>query len=295
MSTSIRRTAVVAAAAVGLALAVPAGAAAQNVIPGDTLPPAPTLTNLPGVEAAISEVDRETGVVSGTFANNTGRDLTCTNPHPNPEMARGGTVSTVAVIEQSMDYYSRFRPTYPGAVDIEESLPLVGDLAIYGPLWPILQLIPTGSAAAFLAPEVAASAEITELQNHATARGLTGAIGVFTVNDGDTHNWQATLGRAGYGARDNDRLGALFVCREGDAQSQHYAFAGYEEIDEDEDTDNLPSGSLGGGSDSGSLGSLGSDGGDDNDNGNGGDGNDGDGGDGDSNGGDGNGAEGGDD
>ena len=284
MSTSIRRTAVVAAAAVGLALAVPAGAAAQNVIPGDTLPPAPTLTNLPGVEASVVEVDRETGAVSGTFTNNTGRNLTCTNPHPNPELARGGTVSTAAVIGQSMDYYSRFRPTYPGAVDIDESLPIGGGIAVYGPLWPILQLIPTGSAAAFLAPEVAASAEITELQNHATARGLTGAIGVFTVNDGDTHDWNTTLGRAGYGARDNDRLGALFVCREGDAQSQHYAFAGYEEVDEDEGTGNLPSGSLGGSSDSGSLGSLGSDGDDNGD----GDETGGDGGNGDGNGGDGN-------
>lgn len=293
MSTSIRRTAVVAAAAVGLALAVPAGAAAQNVIPGDTLPPAPTLTNLPGVEASVVEVDRETGAVSGTFANNTGRNLTCTNPHPNPELARGGTVSTAAVIGQSMDYYSRFRPTYPGAVDIDESLPIGGGIAVYGPLWPILQLIPTGSAAAFLAPEVAASAEITELQNSATARGLTGAIGVFTVNDGDTHDWNTTLGRAGYGARDNDRLGALFVCREGDAQSQHYAFAGYQEVDEeDEGNGTLPSGSLGGGSDSGSLGSLGSDGDDDNgdDNGDGDDDN----GDGNGDGGDGNGGEGGD-
>lgn len=271
MSTSIRRTAVAAAAAVGLALAVPAGAVAQNVIPGDTPPAAPTLTNLPGVEATVDAVDRETGAVSGKFTNNTGRNLTCTNPHPNPEMARGGTMSTESVIELSMDYYSRFRPTYPGAVDINESLPIGGDVKVYGPLWPILQLLPTGSAAAFLAPEVAASAEITELQTDATARGLTGAIGVFTVGDGVTHDWSATLGRAGYGARGDDRLGALFVCREGDASSQHYAFAGYQEVDEDEDTGTLPSGSLGGSSDSGSLGSLGSDGDDADGNGNGND------------------------
>lgn len=256
MSTSLRRTALAAAAAVGLALAAPAGAAAQNVIPGDMLPPDPTLTNLPGVEITVDAVDRGTGAVSGTFVNNTGRNLTCTNPHPNPELARGGTVSTAAVIEQSMDYYSRFRPTYPGAIDIDESLPIGGGVAVYGPLWPILQLIPTGSAAAFLAPEVAASAEITDLQNYATSRGLTGAVPVFTVNNGDTHDWASTLGRAGYGTRDNVGLGALFVCREGDAQSQHYAFAGYEDFDVEDNTGSLSGGSLGEGSGNGSLGSF---------------------------------------
>lgn len=264
MPVSLRRTAVAAAAATGLVVSGLATASAQNVIPGDTNPGQTIVTGRDGVAITVDAVDRVTGAVSGTFVNESGSNLNCTSPDANPDTVRGGTVSTAAVIDRSMDYYTRFQNTQPGQVTAGSSIPLLGQAGVDVPFWPLFQLLPTGSAAGSLSDGVSEGADIANANQDALMRGMVGRIGTFTVNNGVTNNWSTTLSPPSIGERGTDPLGVIFVCRVGAASGQHFAFAGYEDVPPPEPgTGSLDTGSLGsdegGAGSSGSLGSNGTD------------------------------------
>ena len=265
MHTSLRRSAIATAAAAGLVVSGLAAASAQNVIPGDTDPNQTIFTDRDGVTITM-EVDRESGEVSGTFTNEFGSNLNCTSPDQNPDLVRGGTVSTAAVIEDSIEYYRQFQNTQPGQIAAGSAIPLLGNAGIEVPFWPLFQLLPTGSAAGSLSDGVSAAAPIATAHQEALTRGMVGEIGTFSVNNGAApREWSTTLSPPSIGERGTDPLGVIFVCRVGNAAGPHYAFAAYEDVPPPEPgTGSLPGGSLGSeegnGSLSGSLGSEGNDG-----------------------------------
>lgn len=252
MSTSFRRAAVATTAVAGLALAIPGLAGAVNVIPGDTDQGLTIMTAQPGVTVTVDAVDRVGGAVSGTFVNDSGMNLNCTSPNPNPQLRRGGTVTTAEVVRNSVDYYSIFQSDKAGAIVAGSSIPLMGRVGVDVQFWPLLQLLPTGSAASYLSNGVAESAEIGRAYTDAKMHGMAGDVNTFTVNNGATFAWNTKLSPAAMGERGQDPLGALFVCRVGSETGQHYAWAGFEAVDPVDPVD--PStGSLG--SLTGSLGS----------------------------------------
>jgi len=271
MHISLRRSAVAAAAAAGLVVSGLAAASAQNVIPGDTDPGQTIFTGRDGVTITIDEIDRETGAVSGTFVNEFGSNLNCASPDANPDLVRGGTVSTAEVIEASIDYYTRYQSSQPGQIVAGSSIPLLGQAGIDVPFWPLFQLLPTGSAAGSLSNSVSEATEIANANRDALMQGMVGRIGTFTVNNGVTRDWSTTLSPPSIGERGTDPLGVIFVCRVGNAGGPHYAFAAYEDVPPPEPgTGSLAGGSLGSGeAGNGSSGSLGSNGqgGDDQDGG----------------------------
>ena len=228
MATTFSRAAVATTAAVGFALAGAGVAGAANVIPGDTDPGVTIITSQPGVTVTIDEVDRVTGAVSGTFVNESGSNLTCTSPNPNPNLQRGGTVSTATVVQDSLEYYTQFQSDQAGTVSAGSSVPLIGRVGVNVPFWPLLQLVPTGSLAGSLSDGTAEAADIVTAHTDAKLRGLVGDVSTFTVNNGVTRPWNTTLSPASIGERGDDQLGVIFVCRIGAATGQHYAWVGYE-------------------------------------------------------------------
>ena len=253
MSRSLRRAAIATAAVVGVAIATPGLAGATNVIPGDSDPGTKIITGHEGVTVDIESVDRETGVVSGTFVNESGLNLTCQSPNPNPNLNRGGTVTTADVALASRNYYTLYPEPDPASFNLGSNIIFVGNVGANADFWPLLQLVPTGSAAGFLSDSAAAAAEIGSAHRDAQVRGMVGHVDTFTVNNGQTHAWSTTLGQAATGARGTDPLGAVFNCRVGsNANADHFLWVGLEEVDEEEpSTGSL--GSLTGGS-SGSSG-----------------------------------------
>ncbi len=250
MLTPFRRVALATTAIAGLALTVPGIAAAQNVIPGDTDPGLTIVTGHPGTTVTFDAVDRVTGAVSGTFLNESGMNLNCTSTNPNPNLKRGGTVSTAEVIRNSLDYYKLFQSGQPGGINAGSSIPFIGRAGVDAAFWPLLQLLPTGSVG-LLSEGTAEATAIGNAHTEAKMHGMVGEVNTFTVNNGATHNWTATLSPASIGERGQDKLGALFVCRVGTA-GQNYAWAGYEAgAPPAPETGSLENGSV----DSGSLGS----------------------------------------
>ncbi|WP_107749410.1 hypothetical protein [Dietzia psychralcaliphila] len=262
MPSSLRRAAVATVAATGLVVSGLAAASAQNVIPGDTDPRQTIFTNRDGVTITIDGIDRETGAVSGTFANTFGSNLNCTSPDANPTTVRGGTVSTAEVVERSIDYYSRFQNTQPGQIQAGSSIPFLGQAGVNVPFWPLFQLLPSGSAAGSLSDGVSEAADIANANQDALMSGMVGRIGTFTVNNGATANWSTTLSPPSLGERGADPLGVIFVCRVGASAGPHYAFTAFEDVPPPEPgTGSLAEGSLGSGEGAtGSAGSLSSSG-----------------------------------
>ncbi|QCQ91028.1 hypothetical protein [Rhodococcus sp. SGAir0479] len=228
MATTFRRAAAATTAVAGLALAGAGVAGAANVIPGDTDPGRTIITSQPGVTVTIDTVDRATGAVTGTLVNQSGMNLNCTSPNPNPGLQRGGTVSAATVIRDSLDHYTRFQSDQAGAINAGSNIFLVGRAGVDIPFWPLLQLLPSGSLAGSLSDGTAESAEIANAHQDAKMRGLVGELATFTVNNGVTRPWSTTLSPAAIGERGKDQLGAIFVCRVGADTGQHYAWVGYE-------------------------------------------------------------------
>lgn len=228
MATTFRRAAVATTAVAGLALAGAGIAGAANVIPGDTDPGVTIVTSQPGVTVTIDSVDRTTGAVAGTFVNNSGMNLNCTAPNPNPNLQRGGTVSTATVVRDSLDYYTQYQSDQAGTIAAGSTV-LITKVGVNVPFWPLLQLVPTGSLSGSLSDGTAESATIANAHTEAKMHGLVGEVGTFTVNNGATKAWNTTLSPAAIGQRGTDELGAIFVCRVGtNANVPHYAWVGYE-------------------------------------------------------------------
>ncbi|MCL2533068.1 MAG: hypothetical protein FWE39_02790 [Nocardiaceae bacterium] len=266
MATTLRWAAAATTAVAGLALAGAGVAGAANVIPGDTDPGITIITSQPGVTVTIDEVDRTAGKVSGTFVNESGMNLNCTAPNPNPNLQRGGTVSTATVVRDSLDFYTRYQSDQAGTIAAGSTV-LITKVGVTVPFWPLLQLVPTGSLAGSLSDSTAESAAIDNAHTDAKMHGLVGEVGTFTVNNGATKTWSTNLSPAAIGERGTDELGAIFVCRVGTtANVPHYAWVGYESGQApapDTESGSLGSGSLGSSeqaSGSSGLGSVGSSG-----------------------------------
>src|SRR5699024_10400591 len=148
MSRSLRRAAIATAAVVGVAIATPGLAGATNVIPGDSDPGTKIITGHEGVTVDIESVDRETRLVSGAFVNESGMNLTCQSPNPNPNLNRGGTVTTADVAMASRNYYTLYPEPKPASFDLGSTI-LFTQVGANADFWPLLQLVPTGSAAGF--------------------------------------------------------------------------------------------------------------------------------------------------
>lgn len=242
MSAPFRRAAVATAAIAGLALSLPGLAGAQNVIPGDTNPGKTIVTGQPGVTVTLDEVDRVTGKVSGTIVNESGMNLNCQSANPNPNLNRGATVSTAEVVRASMSYYTLFQSGQSGGFNVGSSIPLMGPAGANAQFWPLLQLLPTGSVANYLSDGAKEAATIGNAHAEARQRGMVGELAIFNnFNNGQTRDWDVTLGPQSIGARGTDPLGVMFVCRVGNESGQHYAWAGYEEVEEVPDTGSLSS------------------------------------------------------
>lgn len=279
MSTSVRLKGLAAVtASVTLVLGSAGVASAQgNVIPGDRYDGRTAIVNTDLGDFTVTGVDRETGTVDLEFANNSDSSLRCEAPNPDPDNRPGSTVSTAPVIEAATEYYERFQVVPAGEIDINQSIPLLGGINIYAAFWPLLQLIPSGSAAQFMSDRVQLQATVVDGNRHATTSGLAGTTAPFTVNSGATWTGQVQLGPPSTSPRGEDMVGAIVVCGPGGTQGtqQLYAWSAFEEgwppADEgDGGTGSLDAGSLGGSSDAdGSLGtgSLGSSGDAGNDNG----------------------------
>lgn len=265
ISTRLRGLAAVAAGA-SLVVGAAGAAAAQNVIPGDRNDGRTAIVNSNDGDFAITNVDRETGLVSLRFVNNSTRSLRCEAPNQDETNRPGSTVSTVPVIAAATEYYQRFQVVPAGTLEVEFGLPLIGNLDIFAPFWPLLQLVPSGSAAQFLSDRVQLQSVIVEGHRSAATSGLAGTATPFTVAAGGTQVWDVQLNLPSVSPRGTDEVGAIIVCGPGGTQGnqQLYAWSAYEESevpDPDPDTGTVANGSLGSGeAGSGSAGSLGSNG-----------------------------------
>lgn len=291
MSTSARLKGLAAVtASAALVLSSAGVASAQgNVIPGDRYDGRTAIVNAASGEFTVAGVDRASGIVDIAFTNNSGGSLRCEAPNPDPNNRPGSTVSTAPVIEAATEYYQRFQVVPAGEIDIEQSIPLLGGINIYAAFWPLLQLIPSGSAAQFMSDRVQLQATIVDENRHAKTNGLTGTATPFTVDSGATWTGQVQLGPPSTSPRGENKVGAIVVCGPGGTQGnqQLYAWSAFEEgwpaADEGGgDSGSLDAGSLGssdnadGSLETGSLGGSGSaeggaggDASDDGDNGNG--------------------------
>lgn len=263
-STRLRGLAAITASA-ALVVGTAGTASAQNVIPGDRNDGRTAIVNSDLGELTILNVDRETGEVSLEFVNESTQSLRCEAPNQDENNRPGSTVSTAPVVDAATEYYERFQVVPAGELEIDFAIPVVGGIDIFAPFWPLLQLVPSGSAAQFLSERVQLQSVVVEGHRHATTSGLAGTANPFTVAAGETATWDVPLNLPTVSPRGEDEVGAIIVCGPGGTQGsqQLYAWSAYESGEApqpDPDTGSLAGGSLGSGEngDSGSLGSLGS-------------------------------------
>ncbi|MFL0577758.1 hypothetical protein [Dietzia sp. 179-F 9C3 NHS] len=245
-STTLKGFAAVAAAA-ALAVAGAGASTAQNVIPGDDNKGRTVVVGAEGMEIEFVSVARGTGQVVVSLTNNTGQSLRCEAPNEDTSARPGGTVSTAEVVGLSEQFYSSYQNTqYENVVH--------GSVGQLMQLWPLGQLIPTGSAAQFLSDRVQLEADIANAHQQAKQHGYVGTTPAFTINDGATVERTIQLGQPAVSPRGDARLGYFTICGPGGTQGtqQLYAWSAYEEPTESEPgEDPAPNGSL-------DLGSLGS-------------------------------------
>ena len=280
------------AASAALLVAGAGVATAQTPVPGDDDEGRTALVNEPGVTLEIVDVDREAGNVEYSMTNDHGASLTCEAVNENEDNRPGATVSTEDVIAQGENFYRNHQIRDAGEFGFEESFPFVGGGGMLVEFWPLLQMIPTGSAAGSLSDQVIAQAGVVNSHDQALVRGMAGYDSSFSIGNGDTVERTISLGPPAQGERGDDELGVIVMCGEGGTQGdqQLYVWTAYEsgEAPQPEPgTGSLDGGSLGsngdGSLDGGSLGSngdgsldggsLGSNGPENGDDGNGDDGN----------------------
>lgn len=252
--TSIKGLVAVSAAA-ALAVGGAGVAVAQNVIPGDDTNGRTVIVGAANMDVEIVSVDRASGEVVVSVANSTGQNLRCEAPNQDTEARPGGTVSTAEVVEMSNEFYSSFQDTQFENV-------VHGSVGQLTQLWPLGQLIPTGSAAQFLSDRAQLEAQTGNAHQQARQNGYVGTTPAFTINNGVELERTVQLGQPAVGPRGDARLGFFMICGPGGTQGsqQLYAWSALEAVPEPEpgEVDNDANGSLS----TGSLGSLGSSGSD---------------------------------
>lgn len=178
----------------------------------------------------VDDADEDATAVTGTFTNNSDGALTCATPGKFG-VTDGGTVTDAALVNRSLAYLSgNILPSTGGLVDTGSLAARLGSGS--------LGSLGLGDPAAV---ELDA---IQQAQDQARLAGHYGTAVGFTVDAGETENWTATLSVPS-GDRSDFDAAALFTCSQGD---QWYAFAGYEEESDTDDSDgggSLSMGSLG--------------------------------------------------
>lgn len=265
LNTSFKGLAAVSAAA-ALVVGGAGVAAAQNVIPGDDFDGRTVLVDTPGMDVEITDVDRETGEVGVSMTNTTGQSMRCEAPSEDESLRYGGTVTTAEVVALSGQFY-RANQVTEGEQIVHGSVDDLMDL------WPLGQLIPTGSATQFMSERVQLQGEIANAHQQAKQDGYVGTTDTFTINNYDTVEHTINLNLPSVSPRGDSQLGFFTICGPGGTQGnqQLHAWSAFEDVPDpengvdDEGTGSLSEGSLGA---DGSLGegSLGSNGNGDNGN-----------------------------
>lgn len=242
-------------------------ASAQNVIPGDDTDGRTVIVSPGGMDIDIVSVDRVAGQVTVSLTNGTGQTMRCEAPSEDEDARYGGTVTTAEVVDMSNQFYSSYQDTrYEEVVH--------GSVGNIVSLWPLGQLIPTGSVTQFLSDRVQFEGQIAQAHQQAKQDGLVGTTAAFTINNGQTIERSVQLGQPAVSPRGDSLLGFFTICGAGGTQGsqQLYAWSAFEEgwppaDDGEGDTGSLAAGSLGSSDDAdgslgtGSLGSSGDDGG----------------------------------
>lgn len=215
-----------AGASAALILGVTGTATAQNTVPGDDDEGRTVIVNSPDATLEIVDVDRDSGEVAYELTNNLGAALTCEGVSENEDNRPGATVSTADVIARGAHFYQNYQVT--AVDDIDMDLGTGGGLVVA--LWPLLQLIPTGSAAGSLSERAMSQAEIVTGQDDALVRGMVGYDSSFTVEDDATADRTVTLSPPAQAPRGEDELGVMVMCGEGGTQGdqQLYVWTAYE-------------------------------------------------------------------
>lgn len=241
-----RRTLVALLGAAGLAAG--SGVAAAQIspmaLPGtddSTIQVAVGHDDLATVTVDAAEADATE--ITGTFTNNSEGPLSCSAP--GGASSDAGTVTEADLVDRSLAYLTGNLVVGGGGLGVPGLNPGSVDV-----------MLGTGSLGSLgLGDEAAVELDaIQQAQDRERLKGHYGTIGSFTVAAGASEDWSATLS-VPTGDRTDFDAAALITCS--DDSDQWYAFAGYEETDDetdDETTGSLSGGSLGGGSlGSGSL------------------------------------------
>ena len=183
-------------------------------------------------EVTVDSAGADATEITGTFTNTSGGPLTCAAPGGGGD---AGTVTEADLVDRSLAYLTGDLITGGGGLGIPGLNPGSVDV-----------ILGTGSLGSLGLGDPAAVEldAIQQAQDEERLKGHYGTVESFTLADGATKEWTATLSVPS-GDRTDFEAAALFTCSQDD---QWYAFAGYEEND---DADSDTSGSLG----SGSLGS----------------------------------------
>lgn len=266
MSTS-KFTKGLAVVSVGAAIAAAGAGAASaqdvvTVVPGDNGDGRTIVVNHPGMAVDVVSVDRAAGTAQVTMTNNTGFQVYCEAPSQDAANRPGASISTATVVEQSIEYYSKFQNSKAEEVAITmQVLGSTGTMRV--PLWPLVQLLPQGSLGDMASQAVTLRSQITDGNTDAKVKGLFGTTTAFALNNGDNTTRTITLGPPATSPRGTDKVGFFTVCAQGansaaaQGTAQLYAWSAYEEgwpppVVEPEESGTLAGGSLG------SLGSSGS-------------------------------------
>lgn len=215
-----------ASASAALILGITGTASAQNTIPGDDDEGRTVIVNSADATLELVNVDRDTGEVDYQMTNNLGATLTCQAVSENEDNRPGATISTADVIARGEHFYQHNQVTTVD--DIDMGLGAGGGLVVA--IWPILQLIPTGSAAGSLSERAMSQAEIVTGHDNALVGGMAGYDSSFTVEDDTTAERTVTLSPPAQAPRGDDELGIMVMCGEGGTQGdqQLYVWSAYE-------------------------------------------------------------------
>lgn len=182
----------------------------------------------------VDEVDETSVEVTGSIENSSDAPLSCSAPGGGTT-SDAVTVTYAALVDRSLDYITGNLVVGGGGLGIPGLNP--GSMDV---------MLGTGSLGSLGLGDPAAVEldAIQQAQDAAELAGHYGTAGGFVVDAGETHDWTATLSVPS-GDRTDFDAAALITCQQGE---QWYAFAGYEETDDEN----------GGGSGSLGTGSLGS-------------------------------------
>lgn len=188
----------------------------------------------------VDEVDESSVEVTGSVENTSDAALTCGAPGAIGQ-SDAVTVTYAGLVDRSLNYLTGNLVAGGGGLGIPGLNP--GSMDV---------MLGTGSLGSLGLGDPAAVEldAIQQAQNQARLAGHYGTATGFTVAAGESHDWTATLSVPS-GDRTDFEAAALVTCEQ---DGQWYAFAGYEDVEDDNDNGgggSLDMGSLG-------MGSLGS-------------------------------------